>query len=269
MSNFLKEENSEESSWLSVSDLMAGLMMVFLFISIVLMRQAFIDKENLQEQKQKVEEVIEIYSGTQEALYKALEQEFREDFVIWNAELNAKTLTISFKAIEDIQNPKILFNKQKQTLTPHFEGILAEFFPRYIQVLTNGYFISEKGQVAFKEVIKEVRIEGHSSSEWSGATSEQDAYFNNMSLSQGRTMSVLEYGTLLEAVQGQQAWIRNKFAAVGLSSSKPIYLEAECNQVDSSKRENCTEDKVRSKRVDFRVMTNAEEQIQKIIAKSL
>ena len=44
-----KATEQEESHWLSVSDLMAGLMMVFLFIAIALMRQAFVERDKVQE----------------------------------------------------------------------------------------------------------------------------------------------------------------------------------------------------------------------------
>ena len=35
MTNFLNTESSSEEQWISVSDMMAGLMMIFLFISII------------------------------------------------------------------------------------------------------------------------------------------------------------------------------------------------------------------------------------------
>ena len=43
----LGEEKREH--WLSVSDLMAGLMMVFLFVSIALMRDALIERDKIKE----------------------------------------------------------------------------------------------------------------------------------------------------------------------------------------------------------------------------
>ena len=44
----LADEDSGEH-WLSVSDLMAGLMMVFLFVSIALMRDALIERDKIKE----------------------------------------------------------------------------------------------------------------------------------------------------------------------------------------------------------------------------
>ena len=41
--------HKEEDHWLSLSDLMAGLMIVFLFISIVLMRDALLERDKIKE----------------------------------------------------------------------------------------------------------------------------------------------------------------------------------------------------------------------------
>jgi hypothetical protein len=44
-----RSEEQDDSHWLSVSDLMAGLMVVFLFIAIALMRNAMIEKNQIKE----------------------------------------------------------------------------------------------------------------------------------------------------------------------------------------------------------------------------
>ncbi|RMD63220.1 OmpA family protein, partial [Candidatus Parcubacteria bacterium] len=55
----------EEDHWISVSDLMAGLMMVFLFVSIALMHSAFMERD-------KIREIALTYEKTQLAIYQAL-----------------------------------------------------------------------------------------------------------------------------------------------------------------------------------------------------
>lgn len=79
-----------------------------------------------------------------------------------------------------------------------------------------------------------------------------DAYFNNMELSQGRTRSVLNYIYNLNNVNDKKVWIKDKIAAVGFSSSKLILKDGQ-------------EDEEASKRVSFRVITNSEIQIRKIL----
>lgn len=145
--------SSEEETWLSVSDLMAGLMIVFLFISIVLMRDAVMERD-------KIKEIAATYKDNKVNIYNALVVEFKDDLVIWNAEINPRNLSFNFKS------PEVLFDIGKSTLKERFKVILTDFFPRYLKVI-----------YSFKESVEEVRIEGHTSSKWGRGTSEDDAYF--------------------------------------------------------------------------------------------
>ena len=74
-----------------------------------------------------------------------------------------------------------------------------------------------------------------------------------MKLSQDRTRSVLEYVMSLPQVSNQREWLKNYLTANGLSSSKLIMT-------------NGVEDKEKSRRVEFRVKTNSEKRIVKIIS---
>jgi outer membrane protein OmpA-like peptidoglycan-associated protein len=74
-----------------------------------------------------------------------------------------------------------------------------------------------------------------------------------MELSQGRTRSVLEYIYNLPSIEADRDWVRTYFAAVGFSSSRLILDEQQF------------EDQERSRRVTFRVITNAETQIMRIL----
>jgi len=219
----------EEHHWLSVSDLMAGLMVVFLFIAIALMRDALIEQK-------RIKDIAVAYQETQVAIYEELMREFEEDLSKWNATIDRDTLTFTFNA------PDILFEQGKDVINDQYKQLLADFFPRYIVVLDQ-----------YKESINEVRIEGHTSSVWNRFTGETEAYFLNMELSQGRTRSVLNYAYGLPAVKQYRPWIKSNMAAVGFSSSRPVYME------------DGREDGVASRRVTFRVVTNAEIQIKQIL----
>lgn len=228
---FGRQQNRAEEGehWLTVSDLMAGLMMVFLFIAIVFMRNTTIENK-------KMKEIAVAYQDNQVAIYNSLNQEFKADLDTWGAEINQETLSFDFKS------PEVLFDNGKQTLKPAFEEILQDFFPRYLKVLR-----------PFRESIDEVRIEGHTSSSWGASTDATDAYFFNMTLSQGRTRSVLNYVYGLSEVLNQRNWIKRRIAAVGFSSSRLVLNEDGSENIE------------RSRRVSFRVITNAEIQIRKII----
>jgi len=224
-----KHDEQEESHWLSVADLMAGLMMVFLFVAIALMMDAFIERD-------KIKQVAVAYQENQMAIYEALHEEFKGDLERWNAEIDEDTLTVTFKS------PKVLFKTGEINLSDKYKLLLFDFFPRYMDVLA-----------PYHDSINEVRIEGHTSSVWNQYVSNTIAYFNNMELSQGRTRSVLEFVFGMERTVKYQGWIKSHVAAVGLSSSKPML------------KNNGKEDRAKSRRVSFRVITNADIQIKRIL----
>lgn len=222
-------KDQEESHWLSVSDLMAGLMIVFLFIAIALMREAFIERD-------KIKNVAVAYQDTQVAIYDALMDEFEDDLERWDADIDSESLTFTFKS------PEVLFATGDINLSNRYKELLRDFFPRYLQVL-------EK----FADSINEVRIEGHTSSIWNRYVSDTEAYFKNMELSQGRTRSVLAYVYSLPESENYRPWIKKTFAAVGLSSSRPVLTP------------DGREDRKRSRRVTFRVITNADIKMRQIL----
>ena len=219
----------EGAHWLSVSDLMAGLMIVFMFIAIALMRDAFMERD-------RIKEIAVAYQENQVAIYESLMKEFEQDLERWDARIDPDTLAFEF------QSPEVLFATGSTEIRQRFKEILSNFFPRYLVILKH-----------YKDSIDEIRIEGHTSSIWNNRVSETKAYFLNMLLSQGRTRSVLHYVYGLPAVERDQDWVKRHFAAVGFSSSR-LVLDAQGN-----------EDRARSRRVSFRVITNAEMQIRKII----
>lgn len=219
----------EGAHWLSVSDLMAGLMMVFLFIAIALML-------NANRERDKIREVAVAYQQNKVAIYEALMGEFREDLERWDAEIDPNTLSFEFRS------PEVLFETGKTTIRPLFKEILDDFFPRYIKTLRE-----------FRDSVDEIRVEGHTSSEWNNKVTATEAYFLNMALSQGRTRSVLRYVYDLPIGESERLWVKKTFAAVGFSSSK-VKLDA-----------NGLEDSAASRRVTFRVITNSETQIRKIL----
>ncbi len=223
-------DHEDGEHWLTVSDLMAGLMMVFLFIAIAFMRHVTIERD-------KIKDVAVAYQQNQVAIFDALNTEFKDDLQAWDATIDNETLSFRFNS------PDVLFENGKSQLKQKFKNILKSFIPRYLAILH-----------AYKDSIGEVRIEGHTSSEWNKATEPTAAYFLNMSLSQRRTKSVLEFAYLLPKVsEDQKVWIKTSFAAVGLASSK-LVLDSEDN-----------EDAEKSRRVSFRVITNADIQIRKIV----
>ena len=91
--------------------------------------------------------------------------------------------------------------------------------------------------------IHEIRVEGHASSEWGSGTTDETAYFNNLSLSQQRASAVLRACLRHTGANEIGTWARSRTVAVGHSSSRPIR--------DASGEE----DPARSRRVVFAATT--------------
>ncbi len=229
---------SSDSEWLPISDLMSVLMIVFIIISVFYMLQ-------VKEDKDRIETIADLYDKNQKQLYQDLYDEFKDDLELWNAEIIDSTLTIRFLVPDKVQSgsPKIFFSEGSSNISEYGKDVLDNFFPRFKNII---YGINYRGE------IDEVRIEGHTSSDWYGL-SQNRAYYRNMKLSQDRTRNVLEY--TLESVDdlNEKNWLRSLVTSNGLSSSKLI--------LDSLGNENYNA----SRRVEFRVKTKAEKSIMKIV----
>jgi outer membrane protein OmpA-like peptidoglycan-associated protein len=219
-------DHSNQSHWIPLADLMTGLMMVFMLLTAAFMLRV----------EQTTTLVVKEYEETKRDMKLALQQEFKNDLKQWNADLLGD-MTLRFN------DPAVLFSTGSAELKPQFKDLLKDFFPRYVSVLS-----SEK----FRNSIREVRIEGHTSAFWTAGVDSQTAYFRNMELSQARTRSTLEYLLKLPTVQDDSKWLVRVFTANGLSSSRPADGISDPNSQ-------------KNQRVEFRIVTNADERIEKIV----
>lgn len=183
----------------------------------------------VQEKAEQDEEIVKKYDQIKTQLYIDLQAEFKEDLPVWRAIIDS-TLCVRF------QEPAMLFDNNQAILKTSFKEILDDFYPRYIAILN---------KPEYRDNIEEIRIEGH--------TDSNGSYFHNMELSQNRTRAVLEYCMSIMKPEHIE-WAKNYITANGLSSSHPIL-------------KNGVEDKDLSRRVEFRVRTNAEKQLEVITEK--
>lgn len=209
--------------------MMTGLMMVFLFIAIVFMQQ--IDAE-----KRSVQDIAYTYKTQREDLYHSLKAEFKDELAAWNAEVLPDT-TVRFN------EPDVLFDQGSREIKSRFKAILLEFFPRYVSLL---------GSEKYRNSIDEVRIEGHTSSDWFNSSDLESRYLNNALLSQQRSFAILEYCFALPQITPYKNWLTTVLRANGLAFASPIYI-------------NGSEDRSRSRRVEFKVKTKADQRIEEII----
>lgn len=222
---------------LSLGDLMAGLLLIFILVLSFLMLDLMEKEKRDDKVQQMLLKIFTDYVDLRGDLYTALETEFEADLREWDAILDRETLSVRFS------EPEVLFETGKADVRTKFKNILDDFFPRYIQTLK---------QPEYLDGIAEIRIEGHTSSEWSEDVTPKEAYILNMELSQDRTRSVLHYVLEIPTIRNDRDWLQSHLTANGLSSSKLI------THPDGA--ENSEE----SRRVEFRVRTNAEKQLEKI-----
>lgn len=186
-SQFPSSESNEES-WMSVSDLMAGLMIVFLFVAITFVKAVGQEQEMLE-------------TKICQDIKKALEE------VSWreHVEICGDQIVVKFK------DPDTLFNLGKSDLKPRFKEILTEFFPLYMGVI-----------IRYRSEIDELRIEGHTDDIGPRGTA-LDKYFYNIGLSQERTRSVMQFLFGTPVASKNEKWLIRHMTANGLSSSNPVF----------------------------------------------
>jgi outer membrane protein OmpA-like peptidoglycan-associated protein len=107
----------EESHWIPLTDLMTGLMVIFLLIAVSYMMQVEADAA-------RIKNVAVAYSEIKDALFEDLNKEFSADLPKWKAQLLKTDLTIRFS------EPEVLFAPGSSELKPEFQAILQDFFPR-------------------------------------------------------------------------------------------------------------------------------------------
>lgn len=230
MSKRHRREEEETSYWLSYSDMMAALLLIFILIisfTILQSKVQYEQKENeleaeqqlVQEQQEQLEEQQEQLDkllGIRTELIEALKEEF--DGSDLSVGVDEKTGSIALDS-------SILFDSGQYTLKSSGEELLQKFIPKYISVLTNE---------EFKDYISEIIIEGH--------TDSQGDYLYNLELSQKRALSVATF--CLDADKQvlsdkQIENLRSIITANGKSYSNPI--------LDSDGKE----DQNASRRVEF------------------
>ena len=245
----------DDSEWMSISDMMSGLMLIFMFIAISFMIQVQDDKDKTEEvnkkleklikqakkDKEKIENIAKTYYKDKEELNKALIDEFEKDLEKWEAEITKDNIII-------FNSPTVLFNTGRSTIKRDFKNILNDFFPRYIKILSSKRYKSE---------IDEIRIEGHTSNTWSKGLTKSLIYLKNMKLSQNRANNVLSYCYSIRNnfIYKNRQWLEKHFRANGMAFSKLKYLDKNHSLVDL----------IKSKRVEFRVQMKTEEKIYKIL----
>ena len=221
---------------MSVSDLMTGLMVIFLFVAVAYMIQV-----------EKNQSVLTEYVETKQHLHDRLVNEFKGDTAKWKMVVG-KDLSMKFK------EPEVLFKMGSGELQPKFVEILDEFIPRYLNILLTD---------SLRERIQEIRIEGHTD-DLRMVNYGKDSYLSNVLLSQERAYNVLRYIREMPSFERytpeQRKLLDYWFTANGLSYGKAL---------DSNERYAALSgdsiNKEKSRRVEFRIVTTGEEVLENFV----
>lgn len=231
----------KDSHWIPLADLMTVLMVIFLFMAISYM---VVIKKKQSDQNQ----IFKEYEETKIGLFNELDSTFREDAQKWNLKLD-RDLSIKFT------DPQVLFDEGKSMIKPHFDTILSEFLPKYLDVVM---------QDKYKDKIAEIRIEGHTNTKPINKTA--DPYIDNMELSQIRARNVLAYLRTKDCFtrlgNQKKELLQYWLTANGLSFGRTVDANDSLSIFSGNNIDN---DK--SRRVEFRIVTTSDEIIQQAIKK--
>lgn len=229
---------AKHNVWMSVSDLMTGLMIIFLFVAVAYMIQV---RDN--------QSVLTEYVETKQHLHDKLVNEFKGDTAEWKMVVG-KDLSMKFK------EPEVLFALGSDELQPRFKAILDKFIPKYLDILLND---------SLRDRIQEIRIEGHTDT-LRMVKYGKDAYLSNVKLSQERAYNVLEYIRNMESFQNYTAEKKKLldywFTANGLSYGKTLDNNGELTHISGK-----NVDMDASRRVEFRIITTGEDILEEFVRK--
>lgn len=210
----------ETSFWISISDLMAGVLIIFilLFIFKMLDYQGEIEKQKVvtnelnelqEELRQTKEKVIEL-SSTRLKIIALLKDEFEKE----NIDIVIDENTGAIKLKEGI-----LFDTSQSNIKPAGKEFLQKFMPVYFRILLDNEEIRKE--------LGEIIIEGH--------TDDISSYIYNLKLSQDRSFNVVKFLMSDEFEYKNKKLLIKYLTANGKSFSNLIYKEGEVDR-DSSRR---------------------------------
>lgn len=217
-------EASEQEYWLSYSDLMAGLLMVFALLLLTA----------LAHYGRLVEEAGNV-AATRTKIIAVLDSLMTAD----SSGITVDPITGAVKFPDGV-----LFAEGESTLQPEGREQLRKFADAYFGVLL--------GNEAVRRELKAIVIEGH--------TNDNASYEYNLDLSQRRAFSVMTY--LLQNVPQYERELKTYVTANGRSFSSPIICTSE--EVYDYPCEPGTVDKVKSRRIEILFRLKDEELIERI-----
>lgn len=236
-----RHDEEKESFWVSYTDLMSALLIVFALVLMITMfdtqtafeaaksavderAEAIQQKEEaIKQQDQLIEEVL----GVKSKIITELVQAFHDSDL--NLEVDQQTGAIRFSG-------GVFFDSGSSAISKTGEDYLTRFTPKYIAILLSEQF---RGHIA------QIIVEGH--------TDTNGSYLYNLKLSQDRALSVVQsiFSPAFPAFRFQEE-LKQVITANGRSYAVPIL------------RSDGTIDADKSRRVEFKFRLKDEQLLDKL-----
>ena len=187
------EENQNNIFWVTMTDLMTALVLVFIILFFYTYMTSFSEKiERINEQKKAAD---------------ALEETLKAQNI--DANINGITGVVKISNLE-------LFDINSYELSPKGKDYLAKFSPAYLNSIFSNEYLSKN--------IDKIIIQGHTDSQtYIGSYSKDEQYMKNMELSLKRAYAVADYmiNTPYNKANGDK--LHKMIIVEGASFSNPVY----------------------------------------------
>lgn len=229
-----RRERGEQEYWLSYSDLMAGLLMVFVLMLLVAIARYNEQADSLADVRERVTETIRTMA-VRDSIIRDLRRLGNETIVV-------DTVTAAVR-----MSDAVLFDQDQYVLKPEGERVLGVFAEQYIPVVMNN------GR--YRDHLREIAIEGH--------TNDDGSYDYNMGLSQRRAYAVMEYFLQVTRDPAAREFLERYLTARGRSYSRVICRNRE---VGPAFPEDCPTgvDKAASRRIEIQFRLDDEEVVREV-----
>jgi chemotaxis protein MotB len=235
---------------MSYSDMMAGVLMIFILMVIITINDYNTKEQLLEESKQRLEQSIAQQAAAERGLAQ-LHDNIGEVLGVRAAllkrlkeRLNASGVNVVFDDATGAVRLEgnVLFEEGSAKLSAEGKRQLDALMPVYFDALLRDEALSAS--------VDSITIEGHTNSNYSGSSSEFDAYLFNLNLSQERAYAAMKY---VVSSPASARWKPMQYlAANGYAGTRPI------------KREDGSEDKAMSRRIEIRFRLKDEEALRRL-----
>lgn len=186
-------ENTENIFWVTMTDLMTGLVLVFMFLFFWAYMQTNLAKIESQ--------------AAQDSVYKELQEALKKQ------KIEAVVEKSGIVKISDLE----LFELNSYKLSEKGKVYLNKFAPAYIDSIFSNNYLSKN--------IQKIIIQGHTDSQtFIGKYSDDEQYMKNMELSLNRAYEVANFMTNTKYNKANGNRLRKMIVVEGASFSDPIIV---------------------------------------------